>query len=170
MLEVLSLLRANHYKTYIVTGGGQDFVRVYSEQVYDIPPEQVIGTAVRTQYSYDKQGNAVLIRSPKLLLNDHLSGKPEDIYLFIGRQPQAVFCNSNGDQQMLEYKEAGRGARLMLLLHHDDAEREYTYGSKSKIGTFSDALISEATKHGWQIVSMKKDWKRVFPFDNEQNK
>lgn len=165
MLEVMNLLRANGYKTYIVTGGGQDFVRVYSNTVYGVPPEQVIGSAVSTKYSYDKLGEGVLIRKPEILLNNNLSGKPEDIYLFLGRHPKATFGNSTGDQQMLEYTEANKGLNLMMLVHHDDADREYAYGAKSKIGTFSDALKSEAKQRGWQVISIKKDWKRIFPFD-----
>ena len=112
MQEVLNYLRANGYKTYIVTGGGQDFVRVYSEQVYGIPPEQVVGTRRRTKYSYDKDGKPFLTKEPKLLLNDNDAGKPEGIHLMIGRRPHAAFGNSTGDQQMLEYTEAGDGARL----------------------------------------------------------
>lgn len=165
MLEVMNLLRARGYKTYIVTGGGQAFVRVYANQVYGVPPEHVIGSALDTKYSYDKQGNGVLMRTPKLLLNNDMSGKPEDIYLFLGRHPKAAFGNSTGDKQMLEYAQASKGAHLMMLVHHDDAVREYAYGSKSKIGTFSDALMKEAIKRGWQVISMKNDWKRIFPFD-----
>lgn len=165
MLEVMNLLRANGYKTYIVTGSGQDFVRVYADRIYGVPPEQIIGSAFSTKYSYDKLKNGVLIRLPKLLLDNDRAGKPEDIYLFIGRHPQAAFGNSAGDQQMLEYTQAGKGAHLLMLVHHDDAEREYAYGAKSKIGTFPDALMSEANKQGWQVISMKKDWKRIFPFD-----
>lgn len=165
MLEVLNYLRANGYKTYIVTGGGQDFVRVYAEQVYGIPPEQVIGSALKTQYLFTKQNKAVLMRTPHLLLNDNFSGKPEDIYLFIGRRPYAAFGNSTGDQQMLEYTQAGKGMRLMMLIHHDDAKREYNYGAASQVGTFSDALMADANKSGWVVVSMKKDWKHIFPFD-----
>jgi hypothetical protein len=167
MLEVINYLRANGYKTYIVTGGGQDFVRAYSNSVYGIPAGQIIGSALKTEYSYDQKGNAVLIRKPQLLLNDNFSGKPEDIYLFTGHRPQAAFGNSTGDQQMLEYAYASKGAHLVMLVHHDDAEREYAYGPNSKIGTFSDALMSEATQQGWQVISMKKDWKRIFPFDKE---
>ena len=120
MLEVLQYLRANGYKTYIVTGGGQDFVRVYSERVYGIPPEQVVGTAGVTKYGYDKAGKPFLIKEPKLLLNDNNAGKPEGIHLMIGRRPQAAFGNSTGDRQMLEYTGAGDGARLMMLVLHDD--------------------------------------------------
>lgn len=167
MLEVMELLRAHGYKTYIVTGGGQDFVRAYSNQIYGVPPEQVIGSAVATKYTYDKHGEGVLIRKPEILLNNNLSGKPEDIYLFLGRHPKAAFGNSTGDQQMLEYTEANKGLNLMMLVHHDDTEREYAYGSKSKIGTFSDALMSEAKQRGWHVISMKNDWKRIFPLDDK---
>src|SRR5262245_42340964 len=128
MLEVLRYLRANGYKTYIVTGGGQDFVRLYAEPVYGIPPQQVVGTARRTEYGYDTSGKPFLTKEPKLLLNDNDAGKPEGIHLMIGRRPYAAFGNSTGDQQMLEYTQAGDGARLMMLVHHDDAEREYAYG------------------------------------------
>ena len=123
MLEVLQYLRANGYRTYIVTGGGQDFVRAYAQQVYGIPPEQIIGSAVATKYTYDAAGKGVLVRPPKLLLNNNFSGKPEDIYLFIGRHPEAAFGNSTGDQQMLEYTQAGSGATLEMIVLHDDAAR-----------------------------------------------
>jgi phosphoglycolate phosphatase-like HAD superfamily hydrolase len=168
MLEVMNLFRTNGYQTYIVTGGGQDFVRVYANNVYGVPPEKVIGSAIDTKYSYDKQGNGELIKVPKLLLNNNMSGKPEDIYLFIGQHSKAAFGNSTGDQQMLEYTEASKGAHLMMLVHHDDAKREYAYGPQSKIGTFSDALMAEATKRGWHVISMKNDWKVIFPFEMKQ--
>jgi phosphoglycolate phosphatase-like HAD superfamily hydrolase len=170
MQEVLSYLRDNGYKTYIVTGGGQDFVRVYSEEVYGIPPEQVVGTAGGTKYGYDKSGKPFLTKEPKLLLNDNNAGKPEGIHLMIGRRPHAAFGNSTGDQQMLEYTKAGTGARLSMILLHDDAKREYAYGPAeglpdTKVGTFTQALYDEAKKQGWTIISMKNDWKRVFPFE-----
>jgi hypothetical protein len=128
MQEVLSYLRANGFKTYIVTGGGQDFVRVYSERVYGIPPEQVVGTAGGTTYSYDSEGKPILTKDPKLLLNDNDAGKPEGIHLMIGRRPYAAFGNSGGDREMLEYTTAGHGARLAMLVLHDDAKREYGPG------------------------------------------
>ena len=128
MLEVLRYLRDNGYKTYIVTGGGQDFVRVYAEQVYGIPPEQVVGTAGGTKYGYGKDGKPFLTKEPKLLLNDNNAGKPEGIHLMIGRRPYAAFGNSTGDRQMLEWTAAGAGARLKMLVLHDDATREYAYG------------------------------------------
>ncbi|MDI1352391.1 MAG: HAD family hydrolase [bacterium] len=165
MLEVMNLLRVNGYKIYIVTGGGQNFVRVFADEVYHVSAERVIGSALSTKYGYDKQGKGILIKSPTVLLNDNLSGKPEDIYLFIGRHPQAAFGNSTGDQQMIEYTQAAKGIHLLMLVHHDDAQREYAYGAQSKVGTFSKALMSEATKRGWHVISIKKDWKRVFPFD-----
>jgi len=127
MQEVLKYLRANGYKTYICTGGGQDFVRVYAEQTYGIPPEQIVGTMGGTTYGYDKDGKPFLTKDPKLLLNDNNGGKPEGIHLMIGRRPHAAFGNSPGDQQMLEYTKAGYGARLAMLLLHDDAKREYAW-------------------------------------------
>jgi phosphoglycolate phosphatase-like HAD superfamily hydrolase len=170
MQEVLKYLRANGYKTYIVTGGGQDFVRVYAEQVYGIPPEQVVGTMGGTKYGYDKDGKPMLTKEPKLLLNDNNSGKPEGIHLMIGRRPYAAFGNSPGDQQMLEYTTAGKGARLGMLVLHDDATREYAYGPAqglpdTKFGAFTQALYDEAKTRGWFVISMKNDWKRIFAFD-----
>jgi len=170
MLEVLQYLRANGYKTYIVTGGGQDFVRVSSQQLYGIPPEQVVGTASGTKYGYGEDGKPFLTKEPKLLLNDNNAGKPEGIHLEIGRRPRAAFGNSTGDRQMLEYTGAGDGARLMMLLLHDDAQREYAYGPAqglpdTKVGTFTQALYDEAKKDGWTVISMKNDWKRIFAFD-----
>jgi len=170
MSEVLKYLRANGYRTYIVTGGGQDFVRVYSEELYGIPPEQVVGTAGGTSYGYDKNGRPFLTKEPKLLLNDNNAGKPEGIHLMIGRRPYAAFGNSTGDRQMLEYTKAGDGARLAMLVLHDDAKREYAYGPAlglpdTKVGTFTQALYDEATKQGWIVISMKNDWKRVFSWE-----
>jgi phosphoglycolate phosphatase-like HAD superfamily hydrolase len=162
MLEVMKFLRANGYKTYFVTGGGQDFVRVYSEQVYGIPPEQVVGSAAATQFGYNKAGRPVLTKVAKFLLNDDKAGKPEGIHLVIGRRPVAAFGNSIGDKEMLEYTQGGGAARLMLLVHHDDAVREYAYGPESKVGTFTDALMTEANKSGWVVVSMRNDWKKIF--------
>jgi phosphoserine phosphatase len=170
MHEVMRYLRASGYKTYIVTGGGQDFVRVTAEQLYGIPPEQVVGSVSGTKYGYDKSGRPFLTKGPKLLLNDNDAGKPEGIHLMIGRRPYAAFGNSTGDRQMLEYTGAGDGARLMMLVLHDDATREYAYGPaqglpNSKVGTFTQALYDEAMKNGWIVISMKNDWKRIFGFD-----
>jgi phosphoglycolate phosphatase-like HAD superfamily hydrolase len=172
MQEVLKYLRDNGYKTYIVTGGGQDFVRVYSEATYGIPPEQVVGSALGTKYEYDKSGMPFLIKEPKLLLNDNNAGKPEGIHLMIGRRPVAAFGNSTGDQQMLEYTKAGDGARLSMLVLHDDATREYAYGPAqglpaTKIGTFTQELYDEAKKQGWTVISMKNDWKQIFAFESK---
>jgi len=170
MQEVLKYLRASGYKTYIVTGGGQDFVRVYSEATYGIPPEQVIGTAGATKYGYDQNGKPFLTKEPKLMLNDNNAGKPEGIHLMIGRRPHAAFGNSPGDQQMLEYTKAGDGARLAMLVLHDDAKREYAYGPAqglpdTKVGTFTQALYDQAQKQGWTVISMKNDWKKIFAFE-----
>ena len=170
MLEVLQFMRENGFKTYIVTGGGQDFVRVYSQAVYGIPPEQVVGTAGGTTFGYGKDGKPFLTKDPKLLLNDDKAGKPQGIHLMIGRRPYAAFGNSNGDREMLEYTGVGDGPRLTMLVMHDDATREYAYGPArglpdSKVGTFSQALYDEAKKNDWPVISMKNDWKRIFVFE-----
>jgi phosphoglycolate phosphatase-like HAD superfamily hydrolase len=170
MQEVLKYLRSNGYQTYIVTGGGQDFVRVYSEGTYGIPPEQVVGTMGGTSYGYDENGKPILTKDPKLLLNDNNAGKPEGIHLMIGLRPYAAFGNSTGDQQMLEYTKAGGGARLAMLVLHDDSTREYAYGPArglpdTKVGAFTQALYNEARKDGWIVISMKNDWKRIFAFE-----
>ncbi|MGA7478707.1 MAG: HAD family hydrolase, partial [Azonexus sp.] len=167
MQEVLKYLRASGYRTYIVTGGGQDFVRVYSDATYGIPPEQVVGSAGGTTYGYGKDGKPFLTKEPKLLLNDNNAGKPEGIHLMIGRRPLAAFGNSTGDRQMLEYTKAGSGARLSMLVMHDDAKREYAYGPAqglpdTKVGTFTQQLYDEAKKRGWVVISMKNDWKKIF--------
>jgi phosphoglycolate phosphatase-like HAD superfamily hydrolase len=170
MQEVLKYLRGNGYKTYIVTGGGQDFVRVYAEQTYGVPPEQVVGTALGTKYGYAKDGKPFLTKEPKLLLNDNNAGKPEGIHLMIGRRPSVAFGNSTGDKQMLEYTKAGDGTRLAMLVLHDDAQREYAYGPAqglpdTKVGTFTQALYDEAKKNVWIVISMKNDWKKLFAFE-----
>ncbi len=170
MQEVLAYLRANGYRTYIVTGGGQDFVRQYAEKVYGIPPEQVVGTAGATKFGYDKSGRPFLTKEAKLTLNDNNGGKAEGIHLMIGRRPYAAFGNSTGDQQMLEYAAAGDGARLIVLVLHDDGVREYAYGPAtglpdSKVGMFSQKLYDEAKSRGWTVISMKNDWKRIFAFE-----
>jgi phosphoserine phosphatase len=170
MQEVLSYLRANGYRTYIVTGGAQDFVRTYSQAVYGVPPEEVVGTAVATRYGYGPDGKPRLTRESRILLDDNFAGKPEGIHMMIGRRPRASFGNSTGDQQMLEYTKSGDGARLAMLVLHDDANREYAYGPAeglpdSKVGTFTQALYDEAKQKGWTVVSMKSDWKRIFAFE-----
>jgi phosphoglycolate phosphatase-like HAD superfamily hydrolase len=169
MLEVMKYLREKGFRTYIVTGGGQEFVRVYSEQIYGVPPEQVVGSSIVTKYD-DSSGKPVLMREPKVFLIDDGPGKAIGINLFIGKKPTAAFGNSGGDQQMLEWTQSGGGARLMMLVHHDDATREYAYGPggglpDTHVGTFSDALMAEANKSGWVVISMKDDWKRIFPFE-----
>ncbi len=170
MKEVMAYLRANGYRTYIVTGGGQDFVRVYSQETYGIPPEQVVGTATGVSYDYDKDGRPYLTKEPRLLLNDNDAGKPEGIHLIIGRRPYAAFGNSDGDKQMLEYTWAGEGKRLAMLVLHDDADREYAYGPaeglpETKVGEFPQSLYDEAVKNGWIVISMKRDWKDIFTHD-----
>ena len=170
MQEVLSLLRANGYRTYIVTGGGQDFVRSYAERVYGIGPAQVIGSTLDTKYGYDAKGQGVLLREPKVELNNNFSGKAEDIYVFTGQRPLAAFGNSTGDRQMLEWTAAGAGKRLGMLVLHDDAVREYAYGPAAglpdtKVGTFTQALLDETKQRGWLVISMKDDWKRIFAFE-----
>jgi phosphoserine phosphatase len=170
MLEVMRYLRACGYRTCIVTGGGQDFVRTYSDDVYGVMLDEVIGSALETQYTYDQAGNGVLMRTPKLLLNNDLSGKPEDIHLFLGQRPQAAFGNSAGDRQMLEYTQDGEGPRLLMLVLHDDADREYAYGPAqglpdTKVGAFPQALYDEARSRGWTVISMERDWKRVFAWE-----
>ena len=170
MQELLRYLRAHGYKTYIVTGGGQDFVRVYAEQTYGIPPEQVIGSAGATRYGYDGQGRPFLTKEPRLLLNDNDAGKPEGIQLMIGRRPTAAFGNSTGDRQMLEYTSAGDGPRLSMLVLHDDARREYAYGPAlglpdTRVGRFTQELHDQARRQGWIVISIRNDWRRLFSFD-----
>jgi phosphoglycolate phosphatase-like HAD superfamily hydrolase len=170
MQELMKYLRANGYKTYIVTGGGQEFVRVYAERMYGIPPEQVVGSAGRTAYGYGKNGKPFLTKEPKLLLNNNNAGKPEAIQWMIGRRPYAAFGNSSGDQQMLEYTTGGDGAHLAMLVLHDDSTREYAYGPAqglpdTRFGSFPQVLYDQARKQGWTVISMKNDWKRVFSFE-----
>ncbi len=169
MQELMEHFRANGFKTYIVTGGGQDFVRVYARDVYQIPPEQVVGSSGEVKYSYT-DGKSVLMKLPKILLNDNYGGKPEGIHLMIGKRPIAAFGNSPGDQQMLEYAKGGSGLRLAMLVLHDDAVREYAYGPANglpdtKVGTFTQALYDQAKQSNWGIISMKNDWKQIFLFE-----
>jgi len=163
MLELLAYLRANGFKTYIVSGGGIEFMRQWTEKTYGIPPEQVVGSTIKTKFEM-RDGKPVLVRLPEIDFIDDTVGKPVGINKFIGRRPIAAFGNSDGDRQMLEWTQAGGGARLMMLLHHDDAEREYAYGAEAKLGTFSNALMAEAIKQGWTVISMKNDWRKVFAF------
>jgi phosphoglycolate phosphatase-like HAD superfamily hydrolase len=170
MLEVMQYLRVNGFKIYIVTGGGQAFVRTFAPSVYDIPPERVIGSAAKTSYSHTKDGRGVLVKQPALLFFDDVAAKPEDIYLFLGRRPRAAFGNSDGDRQMLEYTQGNEGLTLTMLVLHDDAEREYAYGPAQglpdvKLSPFSQATFDEATAKGWPVISMKNDWKRLFAFE-----
>jgi hypothetical protein len=166
MLELLAYLRANGFKTFIVSGGGIEFMRPWTEKVYGIPPEQVVGSSIKTKYEV-RNGTPVLVRLAELDFIDDKAGKPVGINSHIGRRPIAAFGNSDGDRQMLEWTQAGGGARLMMLVHHDDARREWAYGAESKIGTFSESLSAEAKKSGWTVISMKNDWKIIFPFEEK---
>jgi phosphoglycolate phosphatase-like HAD superfamily hydrolase len=162
MLELLEYLRANEFKTFIVSGGGIDFMRVFSEDVYGIPPEQVVGSSGVTQFEL-RDGDAVLVKQPEIEFVDDKEGKPVGIYRFIGRRPIAAFGNSDGDLAMLQYTATGDGPRLMALVHHDDAEREWAYDRDSSIGHL-DTALDEARARGWTVISMRNDWERVFPF------
>jgi len=166
MLELLAFLRASGFKTYIVSGGGVEFMRPMTEKVYGIPPEQVVGSSIQTKYEV-KDGKPVLMRLPKVDFIDDKAGKPVGINKFIGRRPIAAFGNSAGDREMLEWTGAGGGERLMMLVFHDDAKREYAYGPAkglmdTKFGTFPQSLMDEANKKGWVVISMKNDWKTIF--------
>ena len=166
MLEVMRYLGANGFTTYIVTGGGQDFVRSYAREVYGVPPEQVVGSSPVTKFE-TVQGKPEIMRLPKLFFDDDHAGKVIGIDLFIGKRPYAAFGNSTGDREMLEWTGAGDGARLKMLVHHDDEEREYAYGPAgglpdTRVGVFSQSLMDEAKTRGWTVISMKSDWKRIF--------
>jgi len=163
MLELLTYLRANGFKTCIVSGGGIEFMRPWTEQVYGIPPEQVIGSSIKTKFEL-RDGKPVLVRLPEINFIDDKEGKPVAINQHIGRRPIAAFGNSDGDLQMLQWTTAGSGARFALLVHHTDAEREWAYGRASSIGRLDKAL-DEAQAKGWTVVDMKNDWKNVFPFE-----
>ena len=167
MLEVLTYLRSNGFKTFIVSGGGIEFMRAWTEQVYGIPPEQVIGSSIKTKFEM-RDGKPVLVRLPELNFNDDKGDKPVGINQHIGRRPIAAFGNSRGDKEMLEYTQGGSGARFELLVLHDDAAREFAYGPARglpdvQLGAFPPALDEQAKKDGWTVVSMKDDWKTVFP-------
>jgi len=161
MLELLTYLRANEFKTYIVSGGGIEFMRPWTEQVYGIPPEQVVGSSIKTKLEF-VDGNPVLIRQAQLDFLDDKEGKPIAINKHIGRRPIAAFGNSDGDLQMLQWTCAGDGARFCLYVHHTDSEREWAYDRKSHIGKL-DKGLDEAQVEGWTVVDMKKDWKVIYP-------
>jgi phosphoserine phosphatase len=161
MLELLSYLRDNGFKTYIVSGGGIEFMRAFAEEVYGIPPEQVIGSVGVTKFE-TRDGTPVLIKEAKIEFVDDGPGKPAGINKFIGRRPIFAFGNSDGDQQMLEWTAAGDGPRFAGLVHHTDADREYAYDRNSPIGKL-DKAWDEAAQKGWTIVDMKNDWKTIFP-------
>ncbi len=162
MLELLTYLRENGFKTYIVSGGEADFMRPWTRKVYGIPPEQVVGSSVKLKLEM-RDGKPVLMRLPEIDFVDDGPGKPVGIQKFIGRRPIAAFGNSDGDHQMLQWTAAGEGRRFMFLVHHTDAEREWAYDRQSSIGRLDKAL-DEAQRRGWIVLDMKKDWKRVFPF------
>jgi hypothetical protein len=169
MLELLAYLRANGFKNFIVSGGGIEFMRPWTEKVYGIPPEQVVGSSIKTKFEM-RDGKPVLVRLPQLNFNDDKGGKPVGINQHIGRRPIAAFGNSAGDEQMLEYTQGGSGARFMLLVLRNDAVREYAYGPVKglpdvKLGAFTQAVYDKAQKEGWTVVSMQDDWKQVFPFE-----
>jgi phosphoserine phosphatase len=162
MLELLVYLRANDFKTFIVSGGGIEFMRPWVEKVYGIPPEQVVGSSIKTKFEV-RDGTPVIVRLPEIDFIDDKAGKPVAIHKFIGRRPIAAFGNSDGDLQMLQWTAGGNGARLMVIVRHTDPDREWAYDRKSKIGHLDKAL-DEAQSRGWTIVDMKKDWKQVFSF------
>ena len=165
MVELLRYLRANGFKTYIVSGGGVEFMRPWVGRAYGIPPEQVIGSTIKTRFEM-RDGSPVIARLPEIDFIDDKEGKPIAINKFIGRRPLAAFGNSDGDLQMLQWTAASSGARFMGIVHHTDAEREWAYDRKSSIGRLDKAL-DEAQARGWTIVDMKNEWKRVFPFEGK---
>jgi phosphoglycolate phosphatase-like HAD superfamily hydrolase len=165
MLELLRYLQTHEFKTYIVSGGGIEFMRPWAEQVYGIPPEQIIGSSISTKFAL-RDGTPVLIREPRMNFIDDGPGKPVGINKFIGRRPVFAFGNSDGDQQMLQWTAAGDGARFVGLVHHTDAKREWAYDRDSHVGRLAAAL-DEAKAEGWTVVDMRDDWKQVFPFEIE---
>jgi phosphoserine phosphatase len=162
MLELLAYLRASGFKTYIVSGGGVDFMRVFTESVYGIPPEQVVGSVIETKLEV-RDGKPVLVRLPRINLVDDKAGKPVGIHRFIGRRPILAFGNSDGDHQMLQWTAAGDGARFMGIVRHTDAEREWAYDRQASVGRLDKAL-DEATRRGWTVVDMKQEWSTIYPF------
>ena len=163
MLELLDYLRANGFKTFIVSGGGIEFMRPWVEAVYGIPPEQVVGSSIKTQFEM-RDGVPVLVRQPEVNFIDDKEGKPVGINEHIGRRPIAAFGNSDGDLQMLQWTAAGDGPRFILIVHHTDAEREWAYDRDSHVGRLDKALV-EADKNGWTVVNMQRDWQQIYPFN-----
>lgn len=163
MLELLDYLRANGFKTFVVSGGGVEFMRPWVERVYGIPPEQVIGSRIRTKFEM-RAGKPVLVRLPEIDFVDDKAGKPVGIHMHIGRRPIAAFGNSDGDLQMLQWTTAGDGPRFAMIVHHTDAAREWAYDRRSHIGRL-DTALTEAGSRGWTVVDMKRDWTRVFAFE-----
>jgi phosphoglycolate phosphatase-like HAD superfamily hydrolase len=164
MLELLAYMRANGFKTFIVSGGGIEFMRPWTEKVYGIPPEQVVGSSGVTKWQMGKDDRPSLLKEAKVEFIDDGPGKPVGINRFIGRRPVFAYGNSDGDQQMLEWTAAGAGARFMGIVHHDDAEREWAYDRQSHVGKL-DKAWDEGLRRGWAITSMKRDWKVIFPFE-----
>lgn len=162
MLELLDYLRANDFKTFIVSGGGIEFLRVFAEDVYGIPPEQVIGSSIKTKFEL-RDGQPVIVRLPEIDFIDDKQGKPVGIHKFIGRRPIAAFGNSDGDLQMLQWTTAGSGARLALLVHHTDGKREWAYDRESHVGRLKVGLV-EAKQRGWTVMDMQRDWNVIYPF------
>lgn len=163
MLELLAYLRANGFKTYVVSGGGIEFMRPWSAQIYGIPPERVIGSSIKTRFEL-RNGSPVLVRLPEADFINDKAGKPVGIHKFVGRRPIAAFGNSDGDLEMLQWTAAGEGPRLCLLVHHTDTGREWAYDRASSIGRLDKAL-DEAERRGWAVVDMSQDWRRLFPFE-----
>jgi len=161
MLELLDYLRVNGFKTYIVSGGGIEFMRPWVEAVYGIPPEQVIGSSIKTEFEY-REGEPVLVRLPEIDFIDDKAGKPVGINRHIGRRPILAFGNSDGDLQMLQWTAAGKGKHLMGLVHHTDEVREFAYDRESHIGKL-DMALDQAQRDGWTVVDMKTDWNEVYP-------
>jgi phosphoglycolate phosphatase-like HAD superfamily hydrolase len=165
MLELLAYLRANGFKTFIVSGGGIDFMRVFAERVYGIPPEQVVGSSGKLDFEL-RDGKPILMKLPELNFNDDKAGKPVQIQMHIGRRPIAAFGNSDGDLQMLEWARGAGGVRFALIVHHTDAEREWAYDRNSSVGRL-DKGLDAAQAEGWTVVDMKNDWKTIFPFGSK---
>jgi len=162
MLELMDYLRANEFKVFIVSGGGIEFMRPWTDRVYGVPAEQVVGSSIKVKYEY-VDGKPVLMRLPEINFIDDKEGKPVGINKHIGKKPIFAFGNSDGDRQMLEWAQSNTGKTFQGLVHHTDSIREWAYGADSKIGTFSNSLMQEADTSGWHVVSMKTDWKVIYP-------